>query len=144
MSNNHPWKLEKIVLPQHTDHAGVMWHGAYISWLEEARIKALADVGLPYGKLSLEGYEMPVVSLKVNYISALLHGDQVVLSSSCLQQEGARWPWETSFLKQGNVVANARVDLVLLKIENKRRRLLRNAPDNLREAFLTLHKGPAN
>ena len=24
-----PWRLRKRVLPQHTDHAGVMWHGAY-------------------------------------------------------------------------------------------------------------------
>ena len=28
---SHPprgWHLERRVLPQHTDHAGVMWHGA--------------------------------------------------------------------------------------------------------------------
>ena len=27
-----PWKLSKLVLPQHTDHAGVMWHGTYVNW----------------------------------------------------------------------------------------------------------------
>ena len=26
--------LTKRVLPQHTDYAGVMWHGAYVQWLE--------------------------------------------------------------------------------------------------------------
>ena len=36
-----PWRLCKRVLPQHTDHAGVMWHGAYVAWLEEARVEAL-------------------------------------------------------------------------------------------------------
>ena len=25
------WKIEKIVLPQHADHAGVMWHGTYFN-----------------------------------------------------------------------------------------------------------------
>ena len=34
------WLLERRVLPQHTDHAGVMWHGAYLAWLEEARVEA--------------------------------------------------------------------------------------------------------
>ena len=31
------WKIEKLVLPQHSDHAGVMWHGTYFDWLEEGR-----------------------------------------------------------------------------------------------------------
>ena len=46
---SHPprgWLLQRRVLPQHTDHAGVMWHGAYLAWLEEARVEALAAVGL--------------------------------------------------------------------------------------------------
>ena len=113
--NSHPWKLNKVVLPQHTDHAGIMWHGAYISWLEEARIKALSDAGLSYRRLSLENYEMPVVSLKINYIKAIFHGDEVLLSSYCLPRDGVRWPWKTCFLREGNVVAEARVDLVIMK-----------------------------
>jgi hypothetical protein len=26
-----PWCWRKRVLPQHTDHGGVMWHGAYVA-----------------------------------------------------------------------------------------------------------------
>ena len=46
-----PWRLIKRVLPQHTDHAGVMWHGAYVGWLEEARVEALAAAGLGYAAI---------------------------------------------------------------------------------------------
>ena len=35
-------------MPQHTDHAGVLWHGYYLNWLEEARIDALSKVGIKY------------------------------------------------------------------------------------------------
>ena len=49
-----PWRLDKRVLPQHTDHGGVMWHGAYVGWLEEARVEALAAVGLPYRLMAIE------------------------------------------------------------------------------------------
>ena len=38
--------MKKIVLPQHADHAGVMWHGKYFNWLEESRINALSEVGI--------------------------------------------------------------------------------------------------
>ena len=49
------WRLRKRVLPQHTDHAGVMWHGAYVAWLEEARVEALSAAGLSYSVMSGEG-----------------------------------------------------------------------------------------
>ena len=52
-----PWRLIRRVLPQHTDHAGVMWHGAYLSWLEEAHVEALSAAGLAYADLSAEGLE---------------------------------------------------------------------------------------
>ena len=50
-----PWRLCKRVLPQHTDHAGVMWHGAYVAWLEEARVEALAAAGLSYSAMTAHG-----------------------------------------------------------------------------------------
>ena len=62
-----PFRLKKIVLPQHTDHAGVMWHGAYVSWIEEIRVETLNSVGLNYFDLSSSGYEFPVVSLNIDY-----------------------------------------------------------------------------
>ena len=40
------WEIEKLVLPQHSDHAGVMWHGTYFDWLEEGRINALSKAGI--------------------------------------------------------------------------------------------------
>ncbi|MEY4431853.1 MAG: hypothetical protein RLZZ533_1789, partial [Cyanobacteriota bacterium] len=53
-----PWRLERRVLPQHTDHAGVMWHGTYLAWLEEGRVEALDAAGLAYADLSAQGLEL--------------------------------------------------------------------------------------
>ena len=64
---NKNWRLTKTVLPQHTDHAGVMWHGSYLNFLEEGRIDALNKVGMPYSKLSKEGFEIPVISINIKY-----------------------------------------------------------------------------
>ena len=55
------YTLTKRVLPQHTDYAGVMWHGAYVQWLEEARIEALQAAGLGYAAMTAMGVDMPVV-----------------------------------------------------------------------------------
>jgi hypothetical protein len=54
-----------------------MWHGAYVAWLEEARVEALAKAGVAYSELSARGLELPVVSLAIDYRRALLHGDAI-------------------------------------------------------------------
>ena len=108
-----PWRLCKRVLPQHTDHAGVMWHGAYVAWLEEARVEALAAAGLSYSAMAGMGLEMPVVSMTVAYRRSIRHGDQIVLESQCGSQSGVRWPWGAVLSSTGGP-ADARVELVIV------------------------------
>ena len=76
-----PWLLRKRVLPQHTDHGGVMWHGAYLAWLEEARVEALAQVGLPYQELVSRGLEMPVVHLELDQTRQIIQRKLVVFEA---------------------------------------------------------------
>ena len=137
-----PWLLRKVVLPQNTDHAGVMWHGSYLLWLEEARISALLGVGLAYKELSDEGFEMPVVDLTIKYMLPLLHGENVVLKSWISRGKGARWQWETNFVKDSNdIAALANVDLVLIEKKDSGNRLLRSGPDYIANALVELQKG---
>ncbi len=138
-----PWLLKKVVLPQNTDYAGVMWHGSYFLWLEEARISSLLNVGLAYKDLSNEGFEMPVVHLDIRYRQPLFHGESVILQSWISSGKGARWHWKTNFVKQSNkIVAFANIDLVLIKRDGSGNRLLRNGPDHIMQALLELQKGP--
>ena len=138
-----PWQLHKRVLPQHTDHGGVMWHGAYVGWLEEARVEALAAVGLPYRLMALEGLEMPVVRLEMSYKRPLLHGDQVVLQSHALASDGPRWRWQTRLLKDdGGCAFEALVELVLVRLDGDRRQVLRRPPSSVATALDLLTQGP--
>ena len=142
---NGGWCLRRRVLPQHTDHAGVMWHGAYVAWLEEARVEALAAVGLAYSDLSEQGVELPVVALAIDYRQALHHGDQVVIRSQALPRRGLRLPWRSLLLNDmGAVAAEARVELVAVMLDQPggQRRLLRHLPDELKRAVDALTRGP--
>ena len=136
-----PWCLRKRVLPQHTDHAGVMWHGAYVAWLEEARVEALMAAGLSYAVMASEGLEMPVVSLRIDYRQALRHGDEVVLESRCEAKRGVRWPWATRFLVGDEVMAEAVVELVMLRRAEKGGAVLRRVPPEMQTVFACLQEG---
>ena len=145
MSEPSPWILRRRVLPQHTDHAGVMWHGAYLAWLEEARVEALAAAGLDYSALSARGLELPVVSLGIEYRQALLHGDLVELRSAVEPRQGVKLPWRSWFVRHdGRVAAEARVELVLVDLSAgpQSRRLLRRLPHDLATAMQRLAGGP--
>lgn len=142
---SRPWRLRRRVLPQHTDHAGVVWHGAYVAWLEEARVEALAEVGLAYSDLSARGLELPVVSLAIDYRQALLHGDRVEIRSWALPRQGLRLPWRSELRDAaGELAAEARVELVLVAMgaDPAQRRLQRRLPADLERAVQALIAGP--
>ena len=125
------WTLTKRILPQHTDYAGVMWHGAYVQWLEEARVEALQAAGLSYAAMTAMGVDMPVVSLQLDYRLPLRHGDEVSVESRCSGRQGVRWPWSSRFVCRDNVVAEATVNLVMVR----EGRVLRRVPSELKEVM---------
>jgi acyl-CoA thioester hydrolase len=140
------WLLQRRVLPQHTDHAGVMWHGTYLAWLEEARVEALASVGLAYSDLSARGLELPVVSLRIDYRQSLLHGEAVQLWNELLPRRGLKWPWRSRFIKEdGALAAEAEVELVLVQRQGDpgSPRPLRRPPPDLAQALAALGTTPA-
>ena len=140
------WSLRRRVLPQHTDHAGVMWHGAYLGWLEEARVEALAAVGLAYGDIAASGLALPVVSLQLTYRKELLHGEMVVLSSLVLPRRGVRLPWRSRFINgAGELAAEAQVELVAVDRGGGMTgmpRPLRRLPIEMERAMASLVAGP--
>jgi acyl-CoA thioester hydrolase len=139
------WRLERRVLPQHTDHAGVMWHGAYVAWLEEARVEALASVGLDYSTLSAEGLEMPVVDLALTYRAPLIHGDRAEVRSVVMPRRGLRLPWRSWLIgPEETVAAEALVELVLVDFRAgpQHRKLLRHLPPEVARALRRLTEGP--
>lgn len=144
------WTLRRRVLPQHADHAGVMWHGAYLAWLEEGRVEALAAVGLAYGDLSGRGLELPVVAMTIQYLQPLRHGDLVDVVSEVLPRRGLKLTWQSRFLTASvGLAAEARVDLVLVDRHAQARaaeggpvfRLRRRWPDDLAAAATALARG---
>jgi acyl-CoA thioester hydrolase len=58
-----------------SDQMGIAHHGAYITWLEEARIEMMRDRGLSYRELEEKGVFMPVVDLAIKYRKSLRFDD---------------------------------------------------------------------
>ena len=141
--NKNKWRLTKTVLPQHADHAGVLWHGSYLNFLEEVRIDALNKAGLSYSELSEKGFEIPVVSVKINYKISFFHGEKVLLISRFDMQNKIRFTCQTLFLKSnGDIGAEAEIGLVVVRKINHSLKLVRELPLQIKNTLLLLEKGP--
>ena len=142
-AESNPWVIKKLVLPQHTDHAGVMWHGSYIDFLEEGRIHALDKVGCSYSELSKRGFEIPVISLQIKYKISFLHGENVSLNSQFKLENKIRLTCKTLFLKSnGDIGAEAKIGLVVVRKTNDSIKLVRELPAQIKHILLLLEEGP--
>ncbi|AAZ59182.1 thioesterase [Prochlorococcus marinus str. NATL2A] len=142
-SKNNRWILTKTVLPQHTDHAGVMWHGSYLNFLEEGRIDALDKIGHSYTKLSEKGFEIPVVSIQLRYKISFIHGEKILLASQFKLENKIRLTCKTLFLKSnGDIGAEAIIGLVVVRKTNESIKLVRELPVQIKNILLMLEEGP--
>ncbi len=140
MNSCKSWKLKKKVLPQHTDHAGVMWHGTYLNWLEESRIDSIGKAGIQYIELLNKGFEMPVYKIEIKYLIPIMIGEEIIVNSSFITNKGPRIKVISNFTNQRNRIhAEASIDIVLInketfKIVRKRPNFLDNYLKNLSKA----------
>ncbi len=145
IDNEKAWKLTKIVLPQHTDHAKVMWHGAYFNFLEEGRIDALNKVGISYSELSEKGFEIPVISAEIKYKMTFIHGETFLLISKFKLVNKIRLNCKTSFVKlNGDIGAESLLELVVVRKKDDSIKLLRELPKEIKKILLLLEEGPKN
>ena len=139
MNTKKVWEINKTVLPQHSDHAGVMWHGTYFNWLEEGRINALSKVGINYLDITKEGFELPLINTSIKYILSLLLGDIITIESLFNIGKSPKIKIYSKFInKSKKVMTIAEVNLVLVNKNNFS--IIRKRPDFISKVFLKLNE----
>ena len=141
MNGFKTWDLKKLVLPQHTDHAGVMWHGTYLNWLEESRIESIEKAGIQYIELLNRGFEMPVYKIEIKYLMPIMIGDEIIVKSFFIINQGPRIKVNSTFSNlRDKTHAEASIDIVLINKETFK--VVRKIPDFLDPYLNNLRKGP--
>ena len=83
-----------VVHPHHTDYGGVVWHGTYLAWMEEARVACLKSIGIDFADLVAMGCDLPVVEVSIRYHRALKMGESAIVKTRTIDMEGVRIIWE--------------------------------------------------
>ena len=80
--------MTEFTVPFHdVDLAGVVWHGHYAKYLENARWALMDRIGFGLDAMISSGYLWPVVSLQVKYVRAARYGDRLRVQASLVDWE---------------------------------------------------------
>ena len=126
------------VYPHHTDYSGNVWHGAYISWLEEARIECLRSLGIEYADLVALGCELPVVELNVRYHRSLRMGMAAVIKARMTNLEGIRLNWDYQIQSADEQELYATAQVTLVAVDRDKGKIMRQLPAVMQEVLAKL------
>ena len=126
------------VQPHHTDYSGVVWHGSYIAWMEEARVECLRSLGIEFADLVALGCDLPVVELSVRYHRSLRLGMTAVVRARMLEITGVRlnWDYQIQSLDGQELYVTAKVTLVAVDMEKGK--IMRQLPPDVKDALAKL------
>lgn len=128
--------------PHHTDYSGVVWHGSYIAWMEEARVECLRLLGINYVDLVALGCDLPVIDLSIRYHRSLRMGMGAIIKTRMAEINGVRihWDYQIQSLDGQELYATARVTLVA--VDREKGKIMRQLPPAVKDALARLRIMP--
>ena len=142
-TSEHWFEYQVRAQPHHTDYAGIVWHGSYIAWMEEARVECLRSIGIEFAELVALGCDLPVVELSVRYHRPIQLGMIVVVRTRMAQVSGVRinWDYQIQSIEGQELYATAHVTLVA--VDREKGKILRKLPPGIEDVFARLAAIPS-
>ena len=126
--------FEQKVYYADTDAYGVVWHGAYLRWLEAGRVELCEKLGLNLIDLKSKDIAIPVVNMNVRYKASAKINDSIIIETSIKKVT----PLSVTFYQtiknknDGTLYIQAEFDTVAI---NNTGKLYRKMPEILQKAF---------
>ena len=103
-----------------TDQMGLVHHGSYINYFEEARIAWISNLGFSYGEMEKSGIILPVSKLNVSYLRPVYFDDDLVVSVELTEPPTSRLIFNYTIKNKDEVVVTGTTVLAFLNKETKK------------------------
>jgi acyl-CoA thioester hydrolase len=124
--------------PHHTDYAGVVWHGSYLTWMEDARVECLRSIGMELADLVALGCDLPVVELSIKYHRSLRLGASAVVKTR-LEVSGVRMIWNYAIVSPDEQELYLTAQVTLVPLDKERGKIMRQLPSSFKEALARIY-----
>ena len=103
-----------------TDQMGLVHHGSYINYFEEARISWISNLGFSYSEMEKSGIILPVSKLNVSYLRPAYFDDDLVVNVEIAEMPTSRLIFNYTIKNKDEVVVTGTTVLAFLNKETKR------------------------
>lgn len=73
-----------------TDAMGVVWHGNYLKFFEDAREQFGRDYGIEYLDVHAQGYFIPIVKSEISHKASIFYGEGALIHIILEQHDSAK------------------------------------------------------
>lgn len=124
--------------PHHTDYAGIVWHGSYIVWLEEARVECLRSIGIGFAELVALGCALQVVELSVRYHRPIKLGMAAVVRTRLAEVSGVRINLDYQVQSPDRQELHVTARVTLVAVDREKGKIMRQLPPVMENALARL------
>ena len=103
-----------------TDQMGLVHHGSYINYFEEARISWISNLGFFYSEMEKSGIILPVSKLNVSYLRPAYFDDELVVNVELAELPTSRLIFNYTIKNKDEVVVTGTTVLAFLNKETKK------------------------
>tara|TARA_B100000900_G_scaffold79343_1_gene63785 strand:- start:290 stop:694 length:405 start_codon:yes stop_codon:yes gene_type:complete len=103
-----------------TDQMGLVHHGSYINYFEEARIAWISDLGFSYSEMEKSGIILPVSKLNVSYLKPAYFDDNLIVNVELVEMPTSRLIFNYKIKNKDEVVVTGNTVLAFLNKKTKR------------------------
>lgn len=121
--------------PHHTDYAGIVWHGTYLTWMEEARVEYLRSIGIDFADLVALGCDLPVVELSLRYHLPVRLGVSAIVKARLIETKGVRINWDYEIQSYDGKELFVTGKVVLVGVDREKGKIMRKLPPVVQDAL---------
>ena len=103
-----------------TDQMGLVHHGSYVNYFEEARISWISNLGFSYGEMEKSGIILPVSKLNINYLRPAYFENDLVVNVELAELPTSRLIFNYTITNKDDVVVTGTTVLAFLNKETKK------------------------
>ena len=122
--------------PHHTDYAGIVWHGTYLTWMEEARVEYLRSIGIDFADLVALGCDLPVVELSLRYHLPIRLGASAIVKVRLIDTKGVRINWDYEIQSYDGKELFVTGKVVLVGVDREKGKIMRKLPPVMQDALI--------
>jgi acyl-CoA thioester hydrolase len=136
--NENWFEYQVTVYPHHTDYSGMVWHGAFVTWMEEARVECLKSIGIDFADVVKMGCDLPVVEMSLRYHRSLTMGSEAVVKCKVQNLDGVRIKWDYEIQSVDRETTYLTGTVALVAVDMDKGKIMRQIPPTVKEALVRL------